>query len=140
MSESLAFVDGSNESRLAQPAHLLFRVSPHFLSRRILLLVMDALCINAAILVSLWAWARIDGQSLVELVGYRWLWFPLLTASWWGLAWLGDLYTIPVATMRLAVLRRITAVLAIKLLNCSHKHQHSLFTWFLVVFQWTHPQ
>jgi exopolysaccharide biosynthesis polyprenyl glycosylphosphotransferase len=85
-----------------------FRVTLPFSERRALLTVVDALIVNGAVLAALYLWARVDGSAFeLAFVRPRWFWFPLLTALWWLLAHLGDLYDVPVAGQRLEATQRI---------------------------------
>ena len=102
-------------SRIAigQTAHpaLTLRVPLPFSERRALLLVVDAFVVAGAVLAALylWAWAGTPAFTL-DFVRARWFWFPLLTATWWFLAALLDLYDVPVAGRRAEVAWRVALV------------------------------
>ncbi|MBN1580638.1 MAG: sugar transferase [Anaerolineae bacterium] len=93
--------------------HLPLRIPLPFSERRLLLVLIDALVINLAVLAAMWLWAWVGVPSFSsEFVRPRWFWFPLFTVSWWGLAWLSDLYSVPVASRHIEILGRIAGVLA----------------------------
>ena len=89
-----------------------FRIALPFSERRALLLTVDALLVNAAVIAALWLWAWVDGHPFTYgLVRSRWYWFPALTIGWWVLAWIGDLYSVPVAARRVELIGRVAGVL-----------------------------
>jgi exopolysaccharide biosynthesis polyprenyl glycosylphosphotransferase len=76
--------------------------------RRVLLLLGDASVVNGAVLAALYLWTRVGTPTFdISFVRRHWLWFPVLTALWWLLAYLGDLYNVPTAGQRLEVTRRL---------------------------------
>ena len=89
-----------------------YRVSLPFSERRALLCLIDAVLVVGAVLFGFWAWCAVNEMLLTwDFVGQHWLWFPLLTASWWGVGWLFDLYDVNMAGQRLAVLRQLVFAL-----------------------------
>lgn len=77
------------------------RIPLSFSEQRVLLIVGDALLLNAAVLAALYLWARVGTPALTfDFVQARWFWFPLLTGTWWPLVALLDLYDVPVAGRR----------------------------------------
>lgn len=88
------------------------RLALPFSERRLLLVVIDALFVNLAFGAALWLWARMDDQTQVAgFVRLHWFWFPLFTTTWWGLAWLENLYAVPTAARRVETAARILIVL-----------------------------
>jgi exopolysaccharide biosynthesis polyprenyl glycosylphosphotransferase len=84
------------------------RVALPFSERRVLLVAVDTLLVNGAVLAALYLWAWVGQPTFgPDFVRPRWFWFPVLTALWWFLAWLGDLYDLSVAANRLEITQRI---------------------------------
>jgi exopolysaccharide biosynthesis polyprenyl glycosylphosphotransferase len=95
---------GSREDSLLED----YRVSLPFSERRALLFIMDAVLVNSAVLIGFWVWQRLNAGLLTwAFVGQHWRWFPTLTAAWWVLAWLFDLYEVNMAGRRLAVIQHL---------------------------------
>jgi FlaA1/EpsC-like NDP-sugar epimerase len=85
-----------------------FRVALPFSERRVLLVVVDTLLVNGAVLGALYLWAWVGQPTFgPDFVRARWFWFPVLTALWWFLAPLGDLYDVSTAGNRLEIMQRI---------------------------------
>jgi len=100
--------DTREQAERSAPA---FRVVLPFSERRVLLILGDALLINSAVLVALYLWGRVDEYRFsTSFARAHWFWFPLLTGAWWLLAWLCDLYDVPVASRRSEIGRRIVLV------------------------------
>jgi len=99
---------GQGVGERAAPA---LRITLPFSERRALLVAGDTLLVNGAVLAALYLWAWIgDGTFGLAFVRPRWFWFPVLTALWWLLARLGDLYDVSVAGKRFEVTQRIAGV------------------------------
>jgi exopolysaccharide biosynthesis polyprenyl glycosylphosphotransferase len=89
-------------------AELAFRLALPFSERRALLVLVDALMINGAVMGGLYLWSRVGGGRFAwAFVGAQWLWFPLLTVLWWVVAHLADLYDVATAARQLESLRRV---------------------------------
>ena len=98
------------QEQVARPFSAI-RVPLPFSERRALLFLGDVLLVNGAVLAALYLWARVDGKAFgLGFVRPHWFWFPLLTWLWWFLAYLSDLYDVPVAGQRLDIARRIGGV------------------------------
>jgi len=111
--ESTASRAGHGASERAKRVDSTFRLSLPFSERRVLLLVGDALAINGAVLAALYLWAWTGASAFtLGFVRARWYWFPILTALWWFLTFLGDLYDVSIASRRFEVTRRIGMVAA----------------------------
>ena len=62
-------------------------------------------------LVALYLWTAIGISTFdADFLRRRWFWFPVLTALWWLLANLGDLYDTSVTSKRFAVTRQVGIV------------------------------
>jgi len=89
-----------------------FRIALPLPERRALLIVGDTLLVNGVVLVALWLWAKVGGEPFdSDFIRVRWYWFPVLSIAWWCLAWLGDLYDIPMASRRIEVSGRVGGVI-----------------------------
>lgn len=85
-----------------------FRVALPFSERRLLLLLIDALIINASVLGGFYLWALVGPHAFTYAFVIRnWVWFPIMMISWWILAWFWDLYEVERAAQRLIVLGRV---------------------------------
>jgi len=90
---------------------LALRLALPFSKRRGLLLLGDALLVSGAVLVALYLWAKVGGRTFNwEFMHPRWFWFPLLTALWWFLGSLSDLYDASIAGQRFEVTQRVGVV------------------------------
>jgi hypothetical protein len=78
-----------------------------------LLLIVDTLLVNGAILLALrtWAWVG-EREFALAFIEDRWFWFPLLTVCWWLIAWIGDLYELRLVSSRTRVAGRILVAIA----------------------------
>lgn len=84
------------------------RVALPFSERRALLFTVDAMVVNAAVLGALYGWTAVGSHAFtLAFVRRHWPWFPVLTALWWLVAYLCDLYDVPTAGERLVSVRQI---------------------------------
>jgi exopolysaccharide biosynthesis polyprenyl glycosylphosphotransferase len=87
------------------------RIALPFSERRVLLVAVDTLLVNGAVLAALYLWAWIGPHTFgPDFVRARWFWFPVLTVLWWFLAPLSDLYDVSIAGNRLEITQRIGLV------------------------------
>jgi exopolysaccharide biosynthesis polyprenyl glycosylphosphotransferase len=90
------------------------RLSLPVSERRVLLVVVDALIVNGAILAALAMWCALNAQPMdAAFVAARWRWFPSLTLTWWLLGWSMDLYDLNVSARRLVVLRQVATAMLV---------------------------
>jgi len=100
-----------NAGPQSRPSTPTFRLTLPFSERRALLILGDTMLINGAVLAALWLWAQVAGRPFTaDFLKTRWPWFPFLTAAWWPLAALGDLYDIRFAGHRVKVVWRVVLV------------------------------
>jgi exopolysaccharide biosynthesis polyprenyl glycosylphosphotransferase len=111
--EQDAQVVGSYLDVPAQKGRSSLRFALPLSERRLLLVLIDALIINLAVLAAIWLWTWVGFPSFTpEFIRSRWFWFPMFTVAWWGLAWLSDLYSVLVAARHIEILGRIAGVIA----------------------------
>lgn len=105
-----AKVDQRVQGQITQPVSPI-RVALPFSERRLLLIAVDTLLVNTAVLAALYLWAWVGTPAFtLGFVQARWFWFPALTGAWWFLAALLDLYDVPVACRRAEVTWRVAFV------------------------------
>ena len=102
---------GQNLGERARRQARALRFTLPFSERRILLVFVDTILVNGAVLAALYMWAWIARPTFsLGFVRARWLWFPVLTVLWWVLARLCDLYDVSTASSRLEITQRIGLV------------------------------
>jgi FlaA1/EpsC-like NDP-sugar epimerase len=95
------------------------RIALLFSERRVLLVVVDTLLVNGAVLAAVCLWAWVSRHTLgPDFVRAWWFWFPVLIMLWWFLGCPGDLDDVFIASSWLKITQRVRIVGLSLLLVC----------------------